>query len=87
MNLSSVAKYASAAQQHRKTAKKFATAVQDTKVGENVSADSRELAGHVDEQFDDHTEAVEEAKNIVGNAFSKVTAAAAALGALIACCW
>lgn len=79
MNLSSVAKYASTAQKHSKVANKFATAVQDTKAGENISADSQELAGHVNEQFEEHTEAVEEAKNIIGNAFSKVTAAAAAL--------
>lgn len=85
MNLSSVksaASYLQTANKVTKPAKKFATAVNETKDGINISAESREVAEHVDEQFDDHTEAVEEAKNVVRNAFDEVSAAAA-----VACCW
>ncbi|CAN0499708.1 unnamed protein product [Ectocarpus sp. 12 AP-2014] len=50
------AKLATTACKHRKDGQKFLTAVVETSQGIDVSVDSEELAGHVDEHFDGHAE-------------------------------
>ncbi|CAN0211837.1 unnamed protein product, partial [Ectocarpus fasciculatus] len=50
------AKLAATAYKHRKDGQKFLTAVLETSTGVDVSVDSQELVGHVDDQFDSHAE-------------------------------
>lgn len=54
---------------HRKDARDFLKAAKEAKDGVNVSADSLELDGHVDEDFDGHAQAA----GGIRTAFSKVT--------------
>lgn len=60
---------------YRKDGQKFLTAALETSKGVDVSVDSEELAGHVDEQFDGHADG---GKAIV-EGFKKVI--------LCCCCW
>lgn len=64
----SAVKATKAAAKHREDAEDFLTTVKETTDGINVSADSPELAGHVDEVFDGHAESA----GGVGKAFTKV---------------
>ncbi|CAM9728858.1 unnamed protein product [Ectocarpus sp. 6 AP-2014] len=56
MDLTTTAKLATTAFKNRKDGEKFLTAVLETSQGIDVSLDSQELAGHVDEHFDGHAE-------------------------------
>lgn len=83
MDPTTTAKLATTACKHRKDGQKFLTAVLETNQGIDVSVDSQELAGHVDEHFDGHTEG---GKAIV-EGFKRVSYVVTAAAAVGCCCW